>query len=369
MTDSLLPRVDAAHVARAISALSDGVVLTDPSLPDHPIVWANDAFFELTGYRHDEVVGRNCRFLQGQQTDPGTIDRIRGAIAEQAHFHEAVLNYRKDGSAFWNALTVSPVFDADGRLVNFVAAQSDISHVKQLEEQIRHAEKIELVGRMAGGIAHDFNNVLTALNGYTSLLELELDGAEPSQAYLDEMKRAADRAKTLTDRLMTFSRKRDVAAATVEVDLNHVVDGLRGMLVPLMSGSADLSIGLASSELPILADVGELEQVIVNLVVNARDASRQHGEVRLSTLPRHATGRACLIVEDDGVGMDEATRQRIFEPFFTTKPNGKGTGLGLANVSKIVQRAGGEIHVDSSPGAGARFTVSLPLVAAAQVAA
>jgi PAS domain S-box-containing protein len=360
------PRVDSTHIARAVGALSDGVVLTDPALPDHPIVWANDAFLELTGYRRDEVVGRNCRFLQGPLTDRGTIDRVRHAIGAREHFHEALLNYRKDGTAFWNALTVSPVLDSDGRLVNFVAAQTDISAVKRLEGQLRHAEKIELVGRMAGGIAHDFNNVLTALYGYLQLLEFELTDEAP-QAYVAEMMRAADRAKGLSDRLMTFSRKRDVVAAAT-LDLNEAVDGLRGLLEPLLRGRAVLDVQLASSELPVVTDLGELEQVIVNLVVNACDASQDHGEVRISTSMGHE-GYACVVVEDDGTGMDEATRERIFEPFFTTKGEGRGTGLGLANVSEIVQRAGGKIDVESTLGAGTRFTVHLPLEAVSSQAA
>jgi len=361
-------RIGAEQIGRAVSALSDGVVLTDPALPDHPIVWANDAFFELTGYRRDEVIGRNCRFLQGPLTDVLAVDRIRQAIVERSHFHDALLNYRKDGTAFWNALTVSPVFDSDGRLVNFVAAQSDISHVKRLEGQIRHAEKIELVGRMAGGIAHDFNNVLTAFGGYLSLLELELD-AEPELGYLVELQRASERAKTLTDRLMTFSRKRESSAALL--DLNETVSGLRGMLEPLVRGSAELVVELADEELPVLADQGELEQVIVNLVVNARDASRDGGVVRLSTARPAATpGFACVRVEDNGVGMDEATRARIFEPFFTTKGEGKGTGLGLANVSDIVRGAGGRIEVESTPGIGTTFEIAFPLrVAATLIAA
>ncbi|MBA3348170.1 MAG: PAS domain-containing protein [Actinobacteria bacterium] len=356
------------HVARAISALNDGVVLTDPSLPDHPIVWANDAFFELTGYGRDEVIGRNCRFLQGPLTDPFAVDRIRQAVASREHFHEALLNYRKDGTAFWNALTVSPVFDADGALVNFVAAQSDISHVKRLEDQIRHAEKIELVGRMAGGIAHDFNNVLTVFNGYLSLLDLEVE-CEPELGYLDELKRASDRAKALTDRLMTFSRKRESSAGPL--DLNETVTGLRGMLEPLVRGSAELVVDLAEEELPVFADQGELEQVIVNLVINARDASRDGGLVRVSTARAAGTpGFACVRVEDYGEGMDGATRARIFEPFFTTKGEGKGTGLGLANVSDIVRGAGGRIEVESTPGIGTTFEIAFPLrVAAAQVAA
>jgi PAS domain S-box-containing protein len=361
------PRVDSTHIARAVGALSDGVVLTDPALPDHPIVWANDAFLELTGYRRDEVVGRNCRFLQGPLTDRGTIDRVRLAIEAPEHFHEALLNYRKDGTAFWNALTVSPVLDSDGRLVNFVAAQSDISGVKRLEGQLRHAEKIELVGRMAGGIAHDFNNVLTALFGYIELLDMELADAEAPKAYVAEMKRAADRAKSLSDRLMTFSRKRDVVAAAT-LDLNEAVDGLRGLLEPLLRGRAVLNVQLAASELPVVTDLGELEQVIVNLVVNACDASREHGEVRIST-SMGTEGYARVVVEDDGTGMDEATRRRIFEPFFTTKGEAKGTGLGLANVSDIVQRAGGTIDVESTPGAGTRFTVQLPLEAVVAQAA
>ena len=350
------------ELARAVSALSDGVVLTDPSLPDHPIVWVNDAFMELTGYRRDEIIGRNCRFLQGPQTDRSAVARIRAAIAAEGHFHEALLNYRKDGTAFWNALTVSPVHDEHGRLVNFIAAQSDISDVKQLEAQLRHAEKVELVGRMAGGIAHDFNNVLTALTGYMSLLELELT-SEQARSYLTEMDTAANRAKALTDRLLTFSRKREIVAS--ELDLNEAVDGLRGMLEPLVRGSAHLEYELAEQPLPVVVDLGQLEQVIVNLVVNARDASRERGTIRIATAVS-ASDRSlgCIRVEDDGVGMDEATRSRIFEPFFTTKGEGKGTGLGLANVHDIVRGAGGRIHVAGRPGSGTQFTVELPLAAA-----
>jgi signal transduction histidine kinase len=182
------------------------------------------------------------------------------------------------------------------------------------------------------------------------------------------MKRAADRAKGLTDRLMTFSRKRDVVAAA-SLDLNEVVDGLRGLLEPLLRGRALLDVQLAATELLVVADLGELEQVIVNLVVNACDASEEYGEVRVSTGMRRHEGYACVTVEDDGTGMDDATRERIFEPFFTTKGEGKGTGLGLANVSEIVTRVGGKIDVESTLGAGTRLTVYLPLEAAVSQAA
>jgi two-component system, cell cycle sensor histidine kinase and response regulator CckA len=258
----------------------------------------------------------------------------------------------------------------DGRAVFLSTVARDLSRTKELEEQVRLAQKMEAIGRLAGGVAHDFNNLLTAILGYSELLLLDNSLDTKRRSQIDEIAKAGTRAAALTRQLLTFSRREAVEPEVL--DLNARVKGLEAMVMRVIGEDVVFSTALDPAAPRVFGDSGQIEQILLNLVVNGRDAMPGGGrlsvrtalvqaEAPLSTAPPLGPGNyAALIVRDTGHGMDAGTRQRIFEPFFTTKPPGKGTGLGLSTIFGIVEAHGGGIAVDSTPGAGSTFTVYLP---------
>ena len=244
-----------------------------------------------------------------------------------------------------------------------------------LEDQLRQAQKMEAVGRLAGGVAHDFNNILTAILGYSQLIQQQLGTDHELSREIGEVEKAATRAAALTRQLLAFSRRQVLQLRVL--DLNEVVEGIENMLRRLIGADVDLSIAYGVDLGRVKADAGQVEQVLMNLIVNARDAMPEGGKLTIETANVDlAAGRAdaapgsyvTLAVIDTGTGMDEATRARIFEPFFTTKESGRGTGLGLSTVHGIVKQSGGTIEVRSELGSGTTFTVYLPRVEAAMEA-
>jgi PAS domain S-box-containing protein len=274
----------------------------------------------------------------------------------------------------------APVFDEEGRTTMVLALARDVSdrirgeeERAQLEEQLRQAQKLEAVGRLAGGIAHDFNNLLTAIGGYGDLALSRLPEDAPARASVEEMRRAGERAATLTRQLLAFSRRQVLQPEVI--DLNAVVTEVRGLLERVLGEDVRLESRLAADLGSTRADPGQIEQVIVNLAVNARDAMPRGGSLTIATenveldeafAARHMGAElgsyVALAVSDTGRGMDRETLERAFEPFFTTKPVGQGTGLGLATVYGIVQQTGGHIRAESETGRGSTFTVFLPRV-------
>jgi len=358
-----------SRFAAAFDNVSLGVLITDPALPDNPVIYANPGFFRLTGYGADEVMGRNCRFLQGPDTDRAEVGEMRRAIAERRTYGGTLTNYRRDGTPFRNELTVSPVHDRGGRLINFVGIVNDATERLRVEQRLLQASRMEAVGRLAGGVAHDFNNLLTAIRGNTDLVLLDLPADAPWREDVLEVQRATDRAVALTSQLLAFSRQQVLERRVL--DLNGVIQELHRMLARVIGEDihlvTDLHPGLGS----IQADRGQIEQVIVNLAVNARDAMPDGGVLTIATrnvadahgLAPAADGFVLLEVRDNGHGMDARTRERAFEPFFTTKEQGKGTGLGLATVYGIVTQSGGQIALDAAPGGGTTVRIHLPRAA------
>jgi nitrogen-specific signal transduction histidine kinase len=268
-----------------------------------------------------------------------------------------------------------PCSGAGGAVVGTVGIARDITERRKLEARVRQSEKMEAVGRLAGGIAHDFNNILTVVLG--SAAELRRHVSDPEAIELvEEVVGGGERAAALTRQLLSFSRQQP-ALPDRPVDLNAVVRGLQRMLRRLIPESIAIETRLHDGPVVVRGDPSQLEQVLLNLVVNARDAMPEGGRVEIATRAVERAPAECglegvcaaLEVRDGGSGIDAAIRPHIFEPFFTTKQDGKGTGLGLATVFGIVKRSRGAISVDSSPGAGTAFTVYLPLVDAASLAA
>lgn len=347
------------------------MVVTDPNQPDNPIIFCNPAFAKMTGYKPEEIVGRNCRFLQGPESDQAVIAQVREAIARKEQVSVELLNYRKNGSTFWNALFVSPVFGPDGQLLYFFASQLDISRRKEAEEALHQAQKMEAVGKLTGGIAHDFNNLLQVVLGYVDLLENRIDaGDRTARRAIDAIGAAANRGATLTQQLLAFARRQELRDRllnlnTLVTDFGPVIDRNLGEHVNLRRALSD---DLWNSRI----DPVQAEMALLNLLSNARDAMADTGLVTIGTENVVSTADAplavglepgeyvALSVADTGRGIDENNLDKIFDPFFSTKGVGKGTGLGLSMVYGFMRQSGGGVAAANLPGGGARFTLYFP---------
>jgi PAS domain S-box-containing protein len=359
---------------RAIQSVSQGITISDPNEADNPIVYASAGFERMTGYREDEVLGKNCRFLQGKETDKDTVRQIRDAIVAGEACAVEILNYRKDGTPFWNALSVNPVHNESGTLEYFVGVHDDITHRMQLENQLRHSQKMEAVGRLAGGVAHDFNNLLTVISGYSDLILAAPKDEESVAESARLINEAGSRAAALTQQLLGFSRQSMLRPEML--DINEAVTEAGKLLRRLLGSDIEFRTVLHPELHQVKVDPGQLDQVLMNLAINARDAMPGGGKLTIETsnvllsddyvathLDCKSGPHVMLAVSDTGCGMDREVVARVFEPFFTTKEKGKGTGLGMATVFGIVQQSGGCIHVYSEPGHGTMFKIYLPAVA------
>jgi len=327
---------------------------------------------KIYGFSRVEMIGRTFAGILPEGLE-GELEPILEKTRRAEHIeHLETLHRRKDGKVINMSLTISPIVDAEGNITSASTIGSDISHRMSLEQQLRQAQKMEALGTLAGGVAHDFNNILTAIIGHASLLNLRLDKNSPLTDNVHQILEAASRAANLTQALLGFSRKAPLE--TKPVSLNNIVKKVERLLVMLLKENVSYQATLTPDDPTIMADSGQIEQVLINLATNARDAIPSTGAIRISTGVVHldeqfvrahgygGPGRyASLSFSDNGVGMDERIRQRIFEPFFTTKDSGKGTGLGLAIVYGIVKQHNGFINCYSEPGLGTTFQIYLPI--------
>ncbi len=334
---------------------------------DGRIVDCNPAFVRIFGFtsRTAALDGSMAALFARPDEHATLLRRVRRERLVESFEGEL---RRTDGAPVFVVANVVGDFRDDGELTGLRAYFFDVTTRRELEVQFRHAQKMEAVGRLAGGVAHDFNNLLCAIGGYADL-SLALAGSETLRAYVTEIKKAGERATMLTRRLLAFSRKQ-VVQPTV-LDVNALLLDLEAMLRRLIREDIQLSTTLDRAAGAVVADAGHLEQVVMNLVVNARDAVPSGGSIRVSTHalradetpPDHDVPPAdwvVLSVADDGVGMTPEVREHVFEPFFTTKPQGEGTGLGLATVYGIVSQANGHVRLTTAPGAGATFRIYWP---------
>jgi PAS domain S-box-containing protein len=308
--------------------------------------------------------------------DRARVEQIaRQAIVDGEPFEFEFRLLRADGVARMALSRGSAVRDGNGHPLRLVGTLQDITDQKQFDTRLRHAQKLEALGLLAGGIAHDFNNLITAIGGYTEMVLSQLDHGDPRHDDLLEVRKAAERAAALTRRLLAFSRTQSLQAKVV--DVNAVVAGLESLLRRTIGEHIELTLTLAQRLDPVRVDPDQLEQVVLNIALNARDAMPGGGQLRFTTAvadvdevwaqrhPPMTAGRYIrLAIGDTGVGMTPEIQARIFEPFFTTKPHGQGTGFGLATVYGIVNQSGGFINVSSSPACGSVFDIYLPAVAA-----
>ena len=331
------------------------------------ILSANRSAESLFGYSEQEMIGRlPTTFRHPDDIDQG--DEAFGQVirGERDSYRREASFLTKSGSTVVAHLATALVRDADGKPGYVIGMAEDVTEQRQLEEQLRQSQKLEAIGRLAGGVAHDFNNMLTAIGGYTALALEHAETGSTLRSDLDEIRKATDRAALLTRQLLAFSRKQVLMPELL--DLNGVVLELESMLRPLIGDDVALTTQLDPALGPIEADPGQLQQVVMNLVVNARDAMPNGGGITIATANCDVgenddaiePGRyVTLAVRDTGQGIDEPTLRQIFEPFFTTKEAGKGTGLGLATVYGIVKQSGGYVAVESEVGIGSAFTIYL----------
>jgi PAS domain S-box-containing protein len=359
-----------AVLVRAAEQVAESIIITDPG---GRIVYVNPAFERVSGWTSEEAIGRTPRILKSGAHDDIFYRAMWETLARGSVWTGRLVNRGKDGALFEEEATISPVRDPAGQIVNYVAVKRDITAEARLEQQLWQARKMEAVGRLAAGVAHDFNNLLGVITGYGEMVHRGLVGADPLRGKVEQILKAAERAVDLTRQLLAFGRRQVLRPRVL--DLNTVVPDMELMLRRLIGEDVELAIRLAPRLGRVKADRGQIEQVLMNLAANARDAMPEGGRITIETqnvvlappegapdVPAQPGPHVLLVVADTGLGMDEATQARIFEPFFSTKDVGKGTGLGLATVYGIVEQSGGHVSVRSELGLGTTFTIYLPRV-------
>ncbi len=359
----------------AVEQARESIVITDAELdlPGPKIIFINSAFTKMTGYNEAEAIGKNPRILQGPRTDKTVLGRLRHDLEGGKVFEGETINYRKNGEEFHLAWQIAPIRDVEGRVTHFVAIQRDITARKRLETQLFQSQKMETVGKLAGGIAHEFNSIMTAIIGRSELLIEDLTPGNPLAKNAVEIRKAAERAAVLTRQLLAFGRKQILQPEIL--DLKTVVTGMENTLIHLLGLNVEVQFRFAAGIKPVKADLGQIEQVIVNVAMNAADAMPNGGKLTIETanvtldvdytsrFPELKAGEfVMLAIGDTGAGMSDEVKARVFEPFFTTKGTGQGTGLGLATCHGIIKQSGGHIAIYSELGRGTTVKIYLPQV-------
>jgi PAS domain S-box-containing protein len=353
------------------------------AIPDHIFyknmegiyLGCNQTFAELfVGRPKEQIIGHSEQDLV---SDPVLAGRFSRSDREQIDT-DTSLTYElpytlSDGKQVVLETIKTPFHDTDGQIAGLIGVSRDITERKNLEDQLRHSQKMDAIGQLAGGVAHDFNNILTAIIGFASLMQFEIDPNDPQASNLQQILSSSERAAKLVQDLMAFSRRETLTASSH--NLNAIVSSLRNFLQRIITEDIRFCLNCSESALNVCVDSGQIEQALTNLVANARDAMPKGGELTIATQPyelddsfirNYGYGKpgkyALISVSDSGHGMEEETRKRIFEPFFTTKDVGKGTGLGLAIVYGIVKQHKGFVTVSSKPDKGTTFQIYLPIV-------
>jgi len=356
------------QVTMAVEQAGEVVVITDPA---GVIQYVNPAFETVTGYSRDEVMGKTPAILKSGEQDDAFYRDLWNRITRGQTWKGRFINKRKDDKKYTEDATISPVLDAAGTILHFVAVKRDITEHLELSARFQQAQKMESVGRLAGGVAHDYNNMLSIILGYTELVMDKIDPSDPVQADLQEIDKAARRSTEITRKLLAFARKQTISPKVL--DLNMAVESMLKMLGRLLREDLKLTWQPGTGEWQVKIDPSQVDQVLVNLCVNARDAIKGTGEIIIETKNRVFDPDYCelhkgftpgefvmLAVSDNGCGMDKTTLDHIFEPFFTTKQVGQGTGLGLAMVYGIMKQNNGFINVYSEPGHGTTLKMYFP---------
>jgi len=357
-----------------LESVGEGFAVIDP---DYRIISANRAYCEQIKSSPADIVGRYCYevshrfdrpcFQEGEECAPMHTFKT-GAPHSSFHIH-----YDKDGAALYIETKSFPMKDESGNIYAVIETLRDITETRNLELQLRHTQKMEALGTLAGGIAHDTNNMLTVIIGYGFLMQRQMEADDPRMAHLTQILGAGEKVAQLTKKMLAFSRKQSLEVKIA--NLNDIISNFTKMLTMVTGENIELRLTPSEQDLIAKIDIGQIEQVLMNLATNARDAMPQGGDLTIGTTllmldaeftKTHGFGKpgryACITVSDTGCGMDEKTKKRIFEPFFTTKETGSGTGLGLAIIYGIVKQHNGYINCYSESGVGTTFRIYLPLV-------
>jgi len=363
-------------IRNILESVDEGFIVVNS---DYQIISANKAYGKNIKVPLHDIIGRHCYEVSHRVSRPcyetGEDCAVRHTFQTGEPYTALHIHSDSEGNPIYIETKAFPLKDSLGRIVSAIEIHNDISDRKRLEDQLRHVQKMEAVGTLAGGIAHDFNNILTAIIGYGTLLQMKMGEQDPLRTFVDQILTSTERAANLTQSLLAFSRKQVINLQPIA--LNTLVNRVKNLISRLIGEEITVVFSLADVPMTIRADAGQIEQVLMNLATNARDAMPQGGLLNIQTRPLeldndfikvHGFGKvgryALLSVTDTGMGMDEKTRNRVFEPFFTTKEVGKGTGLGLSIVYGIVKQHDGYITVESEPGKGTTFWLYLPLVIA-----
>jgi PAS domain S-box-containing protein len=355
------------RLSRAVEQSPVSIAITDL---DGRAQYVNAKFMEVTGRTLEDILDRRIELLRDGHPNEDSFQKFWTTVHAGQEWRGELSTTRSDGSVVWESVKVSCLRSPAGDITNFLCLREDVTERKKLEAELRQAQKMESLGTLAGGIAHDFNNLLAIINGYSEFCQQDACDSALLQKSLREIHRAAQRASGLVRQILTFSRKTEVKFSPV--DLNQLSRDLVSLMAETFPRTVTINLDLQDRLPPLLADQNQLQQIVLNLCVNARDAMPSGGSITLATSKKtgaslqslgadSARTYACLQVTDTGTGMTPEVRQRIFEPFFTTKQANRGTGLGLAVVYGIVVAHHGYIDVQSTPGKGSTFSVYLPL--------
>jgi len=337
------------------------------------IEYVNQTFLNVSGYSQNEVIGKNPRFLNAGDTPVEIFIEMWETIINGNEWKGRLHNKKKNGDLFWEQVTISPIMNDKGEITHYLGLKEDITDKLKLEDRFQQSQKMEAVGLLAGGIAHDFNNLLTVINGYSEFLLEDQVGDKDTMDKIREVRKAGERAAALTRQLLAFSRKQILKPKIV--NLNDLVENMQKMVRRLIGENIEFSIFYDTNLKNIFADPGQVEQILLNLIVNARDALPNGGNITVETKQAYLDESYCQLSEglkpgehaivsitDNGIGMSAEIQEHIFEPFFTTKSVEKGTGLGLSTVFGIIRQSGGDIHVYSKVGMGSTFKLILPTI-------
>lgn len=371
ITERRNAEIERERLASAIEQAAEIVVITDAQ---GTILYVNPAFEKVTGYKHEEAIGKTPRILKSGEHDTEFYKRLWGTIKGGDIWSGRLINRKRDGQLYHEDATISPVKDSSGKIVNFVAVKRDITEHLELSKQLYQAQKMEAVGTLAGGVAHDFNNILQVVLGYSELILGDEKLPGDHRADLEKIRESAGRGADLVQRLLTFGKKAEIKPQPL--NLNHRITELRKMLERIIPKMIDIQLLLDEDLATIDADPIQIDQVLMNLAVNARDAMPEGGALFIETqnvivdadcarshLEAKPGQYVLLRISDTGHGMDKETLEHIFEPFYTTKRLGQGTGLGLAMLFGIVKQHHGFIKCNSEIGHGTTFSIYLPALA------
>lgn len=360
----------------AVNGTSDMILITDT---EGKIIYANPSFTHNTGYSLDEVQDKNARILKSGMHDRNFFESFWNTLLNGKTWAGKITNRKKDGSLYFSDMSVTPIYDLSGKIFRFVSISRDITEkqkaeekMKQMEEQFNQTQKMDAIGRLAGGVAHDFNNLLTGIIGYCELLSDKMEKGSEEQKYLNEVIQSSQKASDLARQLLIFSRKQHLDKKVNH--LNNIIQGLSSMLKQVLGEDIELIEQLDNNVSPVLIDKGQMEQVIMNLAINARDAMPGGGKLNIKTemvelglndvqkldLELKPGIYIKLTVQDNGIGMDKGVMEHIFEPFYSTKGKGKGAGMGLSTVYGTVKQSDGAIEIRSELNKGSTFLIYLP---------